>query len=201
MKINSLFYVLIFLSAQLCGMESLTPEQALALVQRRREEIVKTFNNQVQTFPWLPGYFVKADADSRIQGTKILADCIAEHKLNLLIVPRKWKFELPPSMPNLCLCERIEGTHQGRLNLEQVTQVVTLVTQAERHYFDLHPKNLLITKEEQVAFVDNALNGFIEKGFSPWRGLWKMQNECRLDDDAYDFLAQAQKAELNKLRR
>jgi hypothetical protein len=132
-------------------------------------------------WPWLRGYIVKLD-NNRVNGGKVLAQCIQEKGLHLLRVPKQYPFPVPKLQTTLSIGEKIEGS-QGEempISLPQCEQLITLIRHAR--YSDPKWRNLLHCADGSLGIIDTECFG------DPIYGLHALWEKNTLTEEAADQL-------------
>lgn len=123
--------------------------------KRLRGFLVKKYNNDRSSKKQLANYM------HRIEGARLLRTFIAEHKLQRVVAPQKYLYELPRSFPErylviaekLDLVSRKDTEHAyGNLDKEQARELAMVL-----YYFrglNSTAANLPFTEGGQIAFID-----------------------------------------------
>ena len=188
-------------------MEHMTPEEAIARIRERESEVNDHFrdSSSPMRYPWLPHFIVKDNYYNRHEGAAIFRDCIIAEGLDCILVPNKYPFTLYEKRRvcnperKLCLCEYIEGTHRGKLNKEQMRQVIILLTKSKRAYVDIKPSNILFTRGKKIAFIDLEIGltdgtdmktglCFLKERADCWESIQQLWENIPRDDEAHELL-------------
>lgn len=114
----------------------------------------------VRSFAWLPGYIVKYNS-GRIEGAKMMQDCIEVGKLDRLLVPLKYLYHVKGSSVTencLVIVPKVRRAPPRKLSLIEVKQLCTLIY--ELGYWDIYSENLFITKSGKIVLLDTELRSF-----------------------------------------
>lgn len=174
--------------ATICPDQLITARLDEVIREMHRAESLRMLNRGVTAeFPWLPGYMIKLSAENRIAGAQKLQSCIQEKGLDLLLLPKQTRFEIPEryhdmtKLRSLCIAEKIEG-YIGRersINLRQAKQLVTLIL--ETGLADPKCANLVHLDDEKIAIIDTES---LDNTYSGLDYLY-MANTCDKDAEAY----------------
>ncbi|MDR3549817.1 MAG: hypothetical protein P4L31_00240 [Candidatus Babeliales bacterium] len=165
------------------------------LIDEHIDEVLQILKNEgTKEFTWLPGYFVKHNA-SRLDGSKILSDCIKKNELTYVTVPDKWVYAVSKKhdslrYKDLIVAKKLEGRLDGTMNLAQAQDIATLLKHAKYgkygYYCDAHSANLLFQTDGRVGFIDTESRGF--HCYSYENALWTIYTCHNLHPDAKLFI-------------
>ncbi len=163
---NYFFLIFLLFSTQLFSMSDQekkllvrypVPEQLHNILNNHRDDIVQSAVFP-RKFDWFPGFYVKTDID-RVEGTRILRNCIVKNNCNLFDVTEKYAYQ-----GKNCLYTISKEVEQDKeiwpYSAEHIKQA-SLIARKTR-FLDFHDRDNanLIRSKKKLIFVDTQITGF-----------------------------------------
>lgn len=156
----------------------------------------KTYSDFRPTeFSWLPGYFVKQEAE-RIIGSHLIRQCAQENNCNLISAPVKYFYKSGPYLYAISQAIKISNTPFSLAQVKQIYKILKLT-----HYNDINPHNIANSSDEKAYFIDTENISFT--GYCPYSGKFAylkllLERGFELTEEAHLWLKNKYEAHLWK---
>ncbi|MFA6066424.1 MAG: hypothetical protein WC707_04570 [Candidatus Babeliaceae bacterium] len=139
------------------------PENLKKTLDQHADSMADVFSkgHEIYSFPWLPNYFIKKNAKSRIEGLEHSQQTLDKNKeITLIEMPKKFIYYNPISKKEYVIAPAIEDVKQP-LTTEQTKQFADFIVKAG--WRDAHRANFMIGKNKKIYPIDTEIHTFNQK--------------------------------------
>lgn len=162
------------------------PETSTANKYRWKDEAAR--------FRWLPDFFIKINARSRIKGVRHCKEILESLELDnsLIEVPRKCIYDNPTNQQEYVIAEFVQDNKYNCLNLEQTKQLAKFILKAG--WCDAYRKNFVIKSDGKIYIIDTEISAFKNNNDKDRRrlfasyGLRNLFDSARFTPEAHEYL-------------
>lgn len=140
------------------------------------------------TFDFLPGWYLKSSARSRLEGRDAIVRAIKElNKTDLFVVPQKYLYNGPDNQQYV-VAQAVQKQH-STCGVDDIKEVIRVAKRSG--WYDCHPSNFLRTPDNKIVIIDTESLVDPERLANPYQLKFIIVNQCLKPAAASMFTKQA----------